>query len=85
MAGLNSLTIRARWKAGQNVQFPAASYGRSKPRRVFILTKTTNHSIRASDKLSGKVEPLVAGEADLPIALMKLKALYPGCDVLMDF
>lgn len=85
MSGLHSLAVRAKWRAGQNIQLPAASYSRHKPRRVFILTKTTNHSIRAADKHSGKVEPLVAGEQELSDALAKLKALYPGCDVLMDF
>lgn len=85
MSGLNSHTIRRRWKAGENVQFPAASWRRSARPRAFVLTKTTNLSIRASDRITGKVEPLVAGEKDVPDAIMKLNALYPGCDILMDF
>lgn len=78
-------TIRRRWKAGENVQFPAASYRRAAPRRKFVLTKTTNGSIRAADSFSGTVEPLVAGEKDIPDAIMKLQALYPDCEILMNF
>jgi len=84
IGGLPAHMVKAKWKAGQNVQIPAASYSRYAPCRDFVLVLTNNLNVRAVDRFSDKVEPLVAGEKDLDSAVIKLRALYPDCHILTN-